>query len=144
MTGSLAYGSTLLLGEQVLSNKHDDRSYFHEGTLSEQLPLPRSQAASCQGASTTVSAAQCLRLKMWRQLGEMRARHPSTYLFNHSAGSGCNHTVFHLHDQALKLYLPSLGPVSFAAGLDISSKYTLVPRMIGKKKVHLRTVLARP
>ena len=65
-------------------------SYFHEGTLSEQLPLPKSQAASCQGASTTpaTSAAQCLRLKNVRQLGEMRARQPSTYLFNHSAGLG--------------------------------------------------------
>lgn len=54
-------------------------SYFHEGTVSEQLPLPKSQAASCQGASTApaTSAAQCLRLKNVRQLGEMRARHPS-------------------------------------------------------------------
>lgn len=81
------YGSTLLLGEQVLSNKYDDRELFHEGTLSEQ-PLSREARLPVPGASTTpASAAYAWGWKMWGSWGD-ESQASSTYLFNHSAGLG--------------------------------------------------------
>ena len=142
------YGSTLLLGEQALSNSYDDRELFSWGHSMWTTPSPEKPGCLVPGSQHHPHYFCCPvpEVEKCEAAGEDESQASFSYLFNHAAGLGAI-TVFHLHDLLIgNPCLPSLGPCldALAAGLGyFIPNIPWVPIMIKKKnkKTHLRTVL---